>query len=213
MSDNADVSDFVDEPEPFEVRRSATIAVRFSENELRIVRQRAAYAGLDVPAFIRSAVGVAGERPSVLLARHRQKVLDLIAQHRGSNARMFGSVARGDDTEDSDLDLLVTFEPDTHLGEPGVLIAELQALLGVSVDVVSEDALTDDRFSARVRREAIPVASIPAPEDAERQNWMDASDYDGNPVPPNRRPGFGPEAHRQSVQEFIDGAAWDDTDD
>lgn len=96
-------------------------------------------------------------RPSALLRRHRDEIRDLVATHRGSNVRVFGSVARRVDTEDSDLDLLVTFLPGTHLGEVGVLTSELSALLGIDVDVVSEGALTDNRFSRRVLADAVAL--------------------------------------------------------
>ncbi|MXP22025.1 helix-turn-helix domain-containing protein [Gordonia sp. HNM0687] len=97
------------------------------------------------------------QRPTVLLRRYRNEIRDLVSAHRGSNVRVFGSAARGIDTLDSDLDLLVTFLPDTHLGEVGVLMSELSDLLGIDVDVVSEGALVDDRFSRRVLSDAVPL--------------------------------------------------------
>lgn len=97
------------------------------------------------------------QRPSVLLEKHRDEIRDLVAAHRGSNVRVFGSAASGIDTIDSDLDLLVTFLPDTHLGEVGILMSELSDLLGIKVDVISEGALTDDRFSRRVLADAVSL--------------------------------------------------------
>lgn len=96
-------------------------------------------------------------QPSVLLDLYRGEIRELVAAHRGSNIRVFGSAATGLDTVGSDLDLLITFLPDTHLGEVGVLISELRDLLGIEVDVVSEGALTDDRFSRRVLTTAVPL--------------------------------------------------------
>lgn len=97
------------------------------------------------------------QRPSVLLKKHRDEIIELVAAHRGSNVRVFGSAASGIDTIDSDLDLLVTFLPDTHLGEVGILMSELSDLLGIKVDVISEGALTDDRFSRRVLADAVSL--------------------------------------------------------
>jgi uncharacterized protein len=97
------------------------------------------------------------QRPSIQLNRYRKEIRELVTAHRGSNIRVFGSAAKGIDTVDSDLDLLVTFLPDTHLGEVGVLMSELRDLLGVEVDVVSEGALVDDRFSRRVLKDAVPL--------------------------------------------------------
>lgn len=90
-----------------------------------------------------------------ILAR-RQQIIALAKQHGASHVRLFGSVARGDATPASDLDLLVTFDSDRSLIDHGLLIEDLQELLGVNVDVVSEGALTPhDRFSARVVTEAV----------------------------------------------------------
>lgn len=97
------------------------------------------------------------QRPSTQLNRYRKEIRELVTAHRGSNIRVFGSAAKGIDTVDSDLDLLVDFLPDTHLGEVGVLMSELRDLLGVEVDVVSEGALVDDRFSRRVLKDAVPL--------------------------------------------------------
>ncbi|QTI70270.1 XRE family transcriptional regulator [Gordonia polyisoprenivorans] len=108
----------------------------------------------DVAAKVDAATRL---RPSELVGRHREEIREMVSAHRGHNVRVFGSVARGTDTENSDLDLLVTFLPDTHLGEVGVLIGELRELLGVDVDVVSDGALTDNRFSRRVLADAVPL--------------------------------------------------------
>lgn len=70
--------------------------------------------------------------------------------------RVFGSVARGDADETSDLDLIVRFEPGRSLIDHGMLIEELQELLGVKVDVVGEGGMRD-RFGARVIQEAVPL--------------------------------------------------------
>ena len=65
-------------------------------------------------------------------------------------------IARGDTTATSDLDLLVRFEPGRSLMDYGMLIEELQELLGVKVDVVSEGALRDG-FADRVLKEAVSL--------------------------------------------------------
>lgn len=61
-------------------------------------------------------------RPSEALAKHRDEVLAIIARHAVSNPRVFGSVARGEDEEGSDLDMLVHPEGPGRLlriGKPG----------------------------------------------------------------------------------------------
>lgn len=74
-------------------------------------------------------------RPSEALARHRDEVLAIIARYPVSNPRVFGSAARRDDTEASDLDLLVDRSGTLTLIDLAKLEMELEALLGVRVDV------------------------------------------------------------------------------
>lgn len=82
----------------------------------------------------------ASERGSGL-AKRRREVIDLAAQHGFRNVRVFGSVARGDDGPESDIDLLVTFPGDASLFDIGALESELAALLGARVDLVLDDGL------------------------------------------------------------------------
>jgi uncharacterized protein len=90
------------------------------------------------------------------ILKRRAEIIALAARHGASHVRIFGSVARGDAGETSDLDLLVRFEPDRSLIDHGLLIEELQGLLHVAVDVVSEGALRkEDRFGHEVLREAV----------------------------------------------------------
>jgi hypothetical protein len=70
--------------------------------------------------------------------------------------RLFGSVARGDEHPDSDIDFLVTLEPGRSLMDLARLEVRLEALLGRSVDVVTENALREPIRSAALR-EAVRV--------------------------------------------------------
>ena len=76
-------------------------------------------------------------RPSELLAQHRLAIRQVVAAHRATNPRVFGSVAHGEDTEDSNLDLLVDPQPMMSLFDLGAIIAELNELLGIKVDVAT----------------------------------------------------------------------------
>ena len=76
-------------------------------------------------------------------------------QHRGLTAALFGSVARGDDTPESDIDFLVEFVPGSSLFDLMDLQEALQQLVGVAVDVVSVGGLKDR--DERIRREAVPI--------------------------------------------------------
>ncbi len=76
-----------------------------------------------------------------MLTRHRVTILRLARRHGARDVRVFGSVARGEATPDSDLDLLVTFEPSRSLLDRIALIQDLEDALGVPVDVVTENGL------------------------------------------------------------------------
>lgn len=90
------------------------------------------------------------------IRERRDEIIALAQRYGASDLRLFGSVARGDVTDRSDLDLLVRFEPGRSLFDQGGLLMDLRQLLGVNVDVVSEGALSG-RFGQIVRREAVPL--------------------------------------------------------
>lgn len=95
-------------------------------------------------------------RPSEALERNRQAIRDATKRFNAANPRVFGSVARGEDRPDSDLDILVDALPGTTLFDLGGLLEELSALLGVEVDVVTSGGLRPD-IRARVLQEAKAV--------------------------------------------------------
>lgn len=90
------------------------------------------------------------------ILRRRAEIIAVARRYGASDLRLFGSIARGDTTENSDVDLLVRFEPGRSLFDQGGLLMELRELLGVRVDVVSEGALKG-RFGQAVRGEAVPL--------------------------------------------------------
>ena len=90
------------------------------------------------------------------LAERRMEILRLAERYRTSEVRVFGSVARGDNTDDSDVDLLVKPRPGCSLFDLGGLLEDLQEMLGCRVDLVTEDGLKP-RLRERVLREAIPL--------------------------------------------------------
>lgn len=91
-----------------------------------------------------------------ILRQKRNAILQIAARYGAHPVRIFGSVARGDATESSDLDLIVRFDPGRSLLDHGGLIMELRELLGVKVDVIDEEAMRD-RFRNHVMKEAIPL--------------------------------------------------------
>jgi uncharacterized protein len=74
-------------------------------------------------------------RPSIALNQNREAIRSLVAQYRVTNPRVFGSTARNEDHDGSDLDLLVDALPGTTLFDLGGLQYELERLLGLPVDV------------------------------------------------------------------------------
>jgi predicted nucleotidyltransferase len=95
-------------------------------------------------------------KPSDALNSNRAEIRRVVEAHRGRNARVFGSVLHGQDTDGSDLDILIDPTPETTLFDIGAIRHELGRLLGVRVDVLTPNALPD-RFRARVLAEARAV--------------------------------------------------------
>ena len=91
-----------------------------------------------------------------LLKEKREDILRLAAQHGAEQIRVFGSAARGDADEQSDIDFLVEMESGRSLLDMGGLLMDLQNLLGCKVDVVSVKGLKA-RIRDRVLKEAVPV--------------------------------------------------------
>jgi predicted nucleotidyltransferase len=91
-----------------------------------------------------------------LLARKREEILAIAERHGAHNVRLFGSTARGEARDDSDVDLLVSTGPQTSPWFPAGLVEELEALLGLEVDVVTEEGLYW-LLRRRILREARPL--------------------------------------------------------
>ncbi len=95
-------------------------------------------------------------KPSEILLSRRAEILAIASRYSVRNVRVFGSVLHGDDTEKSDLDLLVDALPGTTLFDLGGLQEELQEKLGVKVDVRTPGDLSK-YFRDRVVTEARPI--------------------------------------------------------
>jgi predicted nucleotidyltransferase len=90
-----------------------------------------------------------------IIKDNRSSILELAELHGVYNVRIFGSVARGEATADSDLDLLVDGLENAAWGG-GRLLMDLQSLLGRRVDLVSEGDL-HQRIRDKVIKEAVPL--------------------------------------------------------
>jgi len=93
------------------------------------------------------------QNPQVILALNREQILETARRHGASRVRVFGSVARGTASLQSDIDLLVDFAPGHNLMDLGGMLYDLRQLLGVEVDVVTEKA-----FFPRVRQIVVSEA-------------------------------------------------------
>lgn len=91
-----------------------------------------------------------------LLREKREEILRVCSKYGARDVRVFGSVARGDADQQSDLDFVVTLESGRTLFDLGGLQYELEQLLGCRVDVVTEKGLKA-RIRERVLKEAVPL--------------------------------------------------------
>ena len=92
----------------------------------------------------------------LLLKEKREEILQIALQHGATNIRLFGSVARGEASESSDIDILVEVGENPSPWFPGGLIADLEELLGRQVHVVTVGAL-HSYIRDRVLQVAVPL--------------------------------------------------------
>lgn len=90
------------------------------------------------------------------VARNRHELLEVLRRYGVSNPEVFGSSARGDDHEGSDLDLLVDFAADTDLVDMVNIKRELESILGVVVDLIPRDGLKD-RVRVAATSDVVPL--------------------------------------------------------
>jgi uncharacterized protein len=95
-------------------------------------------------------------RPSLALNTHREAIRSIALRHRVTNVRVFGSVVHGNDTDGSDLDLLVDPTAETTMMDIARIQLELSQLLPVAVDVLTPKGLPA-RFRSQVVAEALAV--------------------------------------------------------
>ncbi|MCL2659922.1 MAG: nucleotidyltransferase family protein [Acidobacteriaceae bacterium] len=91
-----------------------------------------------------------------MVKEKRREILRIAEQYGASNVRIFGSVARGQDDERSDIDFLVELQPGRTLFDLGGLQMNLVKMFGRPVDVVMEKGI-DARIRDTILKEAIPV--------------------------------------------------------
>ncbi|HKK01643.1 MAG TPA: nucleotidyltransferase family protein [Desulfuromonadales bacterium] len=92
----------------------------------------------------------------VTLQQEKEEILAIANRHHADNVRLFGSVARGEDRPDSDVDFLVDFQPGATLFDQAALIDALSIKLGRRVDVISSRAL-NSHLQQKIREEAVTL--------------------------------------------------------
>ena len=92
-------------------------------------------------------------KPSIAYQQHRDAIRQIVKRHHAQNPRIFGSVLHGQDTDTSDLDILIDTTDDTTLFDIGAIRSELTELLGVEVDVLTPNSLPD-RWKGDIFNEA-----------------------------------------------------------
>jgi hypothetical protein len=90
------------------------------------------------------------------LRLEREEILAIATRYHADNIRLFGSVARGEDRSDSDVDFLVDFQPGSTLLDQVALIDALSNKIGRKVDVVSSRAL-NRHLSQKIQQEAVAL--------------------------------------------------------
>ena len=91
-----------------------------------------------------------------VLREKREDLLEVAKRHGVTSLRVFGSVARGEESEDSDIDLLITTGPSLSPWFPAGLILDLENLLGRHIDIVTESGL-NPLLRDEVLKEAVPL--------------------------------------------------------
>lgn len=91
-----------------------------------------------------------------LREHYRAQILDLAARYKAENVRVFGSVARGEEKSESDVDILVHFQPGASLLDLTGLNHAMEDLLHKEVDVISDRSL-HPAFHERILAEAVPL--------------------------------------------------------
>ncbi|KQO62845.1 nucleotidyltransferase domain-containing protein [Curtobacterium sp. Leaf261] len=105
---------------------------------------------------LQRVLAAARARPSVPLSVYAAEIREVALRFRLSHVRVFGSTVRGQDTEESDIDLLVTLDAEASLFDIGAFAAAVEEITGFPVDVITDDHLQDP-FFAHIDAEAVDL--------------------------------------------------------
>ena len=124
-------------PDDLDAKLAAYTAAEAAAPSFTVVVQAALRRFLTDPEGLGTAPSLIGK-----VLANRDQIKRLAARHGASNVRLFGSTARGEEDTNSDLDLLVSFQADRSLFDLARLRVELESLLEVPVDLVTDAGLT-----------------------------------------------------------------------
>lgn len=138
------------------IAQSVVSAYESSKREpsFETLRRLVAATGFDLDMVLIPATPKSSRRQSV--EQNRVRLQRALHEFGASNVRVFGSVARGDDGSESDIDLLVDIKPDVGLFALGKMRSEAERILGATVDIVPANSLKPD-VAERVLAEAIRI--------------------------------------------------------
>jgi predicted nucleotidyltransferase/DNA-binding XRE family transcriptional regulator len=138
------------------IAQSVVSAYESSKREpsFETLRRLVAATGFDLDMVLIPATPKSSRRQSV--EQNRVRLHRALHEFGASNVRLFGSVARGDDGSESDIDLLVDIKPDVGLFALGKMRSEAERILGATVDIVPANSLKPD-VAERVLAEAIRI--------------------------------------------------------
>ncbi len=91
------------------------------------------------------------------LLEKKEQIHEIVTRNKGKQVRVFGSTVNGNATEESDIDLLVTFRDDASLFDLVEIKIELEALLNKKVDVLSENGLKNNEIAKSIKRSAMLI--------------------------------------------------------
>jgi predicted nucleotidyltransferase len=100
--------------------------------------------------------GTGSMRPSISLENNRSQVREVLQRFGMTNPRVFGSAARGEDTDRSDLDIMVDAPPGTSLYDLAAIEVELETILGCKVEVLTRGFLASD-VAERAEVDLLPI--------------------------------------------------------
>ena len=138
------------------VAQSVVSAYESSRREpsFETIRKLVSAAGFDLDVMLVAAASVSPRRRTV--ENNAARLRRTLRQLGATNVRLFGSVARGDDGPDSDIDLLVDLAPNVGLFALGRMRSEAERILDAPVDLVPANSLKPD-VAGRVFAEAIAL--------------------------------------------------------